>query len=631
MNLQNNYSLNNRPAYRSYSNTGSVQAQIGQQFPYVINPAAHWQMPSMDLNAQAANTLRYLNNLNGKVYPNATTSTVAQTQTSNNSKTAWKNDLRELFHENKAVIYAMVMRTFNAKDQNGNGLIDTNNGEQTGTFLNAIERLDELKSLGINTLHVLPIHPPGKKGAMGIAGSVYAPLSYLEVDSKLDDPNSPLGVKEEAKLFMQEAHKRGIRVMLDLPSCASIDLYESQPELMAIDAQGNPKVPQGWQDIRMFSAWKDAEQRKLNNPLLDMHKKFVDLSIELGFDGIRADVARAKPVEFWAELIDYARSKDPNFAFLAESYTYEDASPIANIPADRPEELLKVGFDSYYGQYHIFNQMKNAKEFHDNMILNLEMSRNLPPNKSLIGSFATHDDKSPMANGGVLYSNLTTGLQATLPMTNPYFVTGFESGDRYLYPYKDKTSANSDTDSNKFIVHPEMLDIFNYSRKPGGKHPEVGQFMSKMFKTRKQYEDVITEGSYIPLKVQGNKNDQIIAYARHLNGKTLLVIANKDVNAKQTGQVSIPTLKSSQLLVDVAPHSGLYSKYTSQKDAVNVELAPAAFHVFEIQTPDIEKHIDKIYRQNLLLTDRVTTPPKKVFKTSGQYALDLYNKTKTSR
>ncbi|OGI03685.1 MAG: hypothetical protein A2104_04300 [Candidatus Melainabacteria bacterium GWF2_32_7] len=626
MSLQNNYGLNYRPpVYQSYSNSGNVQATINQR------PAQQPEIRQVEQlsanNKSQINTNKFINN---RVYSGYPVYPVANTQLSklnNNLKTNWKNDLRELFHENKAVVYALVMRTFNAKDKNKNGLID--NGEQSGTFLNAIERLDELKSLGINTLHILPIHPPGKKGAMGTAGSVYAPLDYLSVDPKLDDPANPLGVKEEAKLFMQEAHKRGIRVMLDLPSCASIDMYEAQPELMAIDTQGNPKVPQGWQDIRMFAPWKDKEKGQLNEALLDMHKKFVDLSIELGFDGIRADVARAKPVEFWDKLINYARTKDPNFAFLAESYTYEDASPIANIPADRPEDLLKVGFDSYYGQYHIFNQMKNAKDFHDNMILNLEMSRKLPPNRSLLGSFATHDDKSPMSNGGSLYCNLTTGLQATLPMTNPYFVTGFESGDRYLYSYKDKTSPKSDTDSNKCIVHPEMLDIFNYSRKPGGEHPEIGQFMSKMFKLRKQHEDVITEGSYIPLKASGNKNDQIIAYARHLNGKTLLVIANKDVNARQSGNINVPGLKSTQPLVNLAPHSGLYSKYSIHKGAVKVDLAPAGFHVFEIDTPNIENQVDKVYKQNLFLRQRIVT--EGVFKTPTQCALELYNKIKNNR
>ena len=275
----------------------------------------------------------------------------------------YKNNLRSMFQNNQAVIYAMVPRTFNAKDNNGNRLIEEELGEEKGTFINMIERLDELKSYGINTLHWLPVNPPGKIAAKGSAGSVYAPKDYLAIDPALDDPNNPKSVYEEAKEAINECHKRGIKVMIDLPSCMSVDLYDARPDLRAEDAQGNPKTPEGWEDIRMFGPWADADKRILNPDLMKYHKDFIDMCLDLGIDGIRADVARAKPVEFWDELISYARSKDPEFGFLAETYVYEDASPMKNMPADRPEELLESGFDTYYGQYHIFPSWK-AKDFH---------------------------------------------------------------------------------------------------------------------------------------------------------------------------------------------------------------------------------------------------------------------------
>ena len=67
-------------------------------------------------------------------------------------------------------------------------------------------------------------------------------------------------------------------------------------------------------------------------------------------DGVRADVSRAKPTEFWDIIIPYSRQKDPEFGWLAETYTYEDASPQLNMEKDRPEDALRAGFDSYYGQ-----------------------------------------------------------------------------------------------------------------------------------------------------------------------------------------------------------------------------------------------------------------------------------------
>ena len=89
------------------------------------------------------------------------------------------NDLRQTFLSNKAIIMAINIRTFNAKDTDKSGIIEEN--EERGNFLNAIERLDEIKELGINTLHVLPINPTGKIKALGTAGSVYAPTSLTEI------------------------------------------------------------------------------------------------------------------------------------------------------------------------------------------------------------------------------------------------------------------------------------------------------------------------------------------------------------------------------------------------------------------------------------------------------------------
>ena len=130
--------------------------------------------------------------------------------------------------------------------------------------------------------------------------------------------------------------------MLDLPSCASVSWFESEPELMAFGRNGEEKTPQGWADIRMFEPWDDETKRTLNPKLLEMHKQYVDACIDLGLDGIRADVARAKPPEFWDILIPYSREKDPEFGGLGETYTYECASPQVNMPYDRPEDSLRA-------------------------------------------------------------------------------------------------------------------------------------------------------------------------------------------------------------------------------------------------------------------------------------------------
>lgn len=104
-----------------------------------------------------------------------------------------------------------------------------------------------------------------------------------------------------------------------------------------------------------------------------------------------------------------------------------------------------------------------------------------------------------MSHGGAVYCNLTSGLEATLPMLNPYFVDGFQSGDNYDYSYRDKYSTETSTDNHEMTVHQNKLDIFNLSRKPGGDEPEIGKFMTSALKFRDEYADVVKRGSYIVL------------------------------------------------------------------------------------------------------------------------------------
>ena len=541
----------------------------------------------------------------------------------------YKNNLKSMFLNNEARILGVIIRTMNAQDTDGNELIQGD--EKSGNLINAIDRLDEIKNTGFNTLHILPIHPTGKTNAMGTAGSVYAPLDFLKIDPEIVDENPPEKyrkrieeiyfeltgkkltkmdkndpdvAKAQCKLFIEECHKRNIKAMLDLPSCGSVDFAKNNPEMMAVDAKGKEKVPQGWQDIRMLKPFKNEKTRELNEPVLDLHKKYVDMCIELGFDGIRADVGRAKPVEFWNVIINYSHAKDPQFAWLAETYTHEDASPQLNMPYDRPQELLEVGFDSYYGQYHIFNEWTKANQLYDYVKENIDMNNAIGKPKSLIGSFATHDDSSPMLYGGAPWVMFTSILQSMLPQINPYMIDGTQTGDFYMYPYDHAIVRDTETNNHECTVHTGRIDIFNKSRKPGGKFPEIENVIKTAFSLRdnkynetnknsnvklhmQNAKDVITKGSFIVLP---SNNPEIISFARHKDGKTLLFIGNRNVNRPVGGKITIPGLKAEQKFNNLMPKYGEECKFQNNKDgSVTVELGTSRACIFEIDDAEIEK------------------------------------------
>lgn len=118
-----------------------------------------------------------------------------------------------------AVIYNMFVRTTCAFDHNRNGKLDLPLNEEgwreTGTFLKAMALLPYVRSLGANTVHLLPITAIGSDGNKGTLGSPYAIRNPNELDVNLSEPKLGLGAEEEFRMFVDSAHHLGIRVVVE--------------------------------------------------------------------------------------------------------------------------------------------------------------------------------------------------------------------------------------------------------------------------------------------------------------------------------------------------------------------------------------------------------------------------------
>ncbi len=90
-----------------------------------------------------------------------------------------------------AIFYEIFVRSF--YDTDGNGI---------GDFNGITQKLDYLQQLGINTIWLMPIHPsPSYHG--------YDVINYYAV-------NSEYGTMADFKNLLNEAHKRGIHIVIDL-------------------------------------------------------------------------------------------------------------------------------------------------------------------------------------------------------------------------------------------------------------------------------------------------------------------------------------------------------------------------------------------------------------------------------
>ena len=484
----------------------------------------------------------------------------------------WHNDLRTLFLRNSAVIYTINMRTFSAKDKNGNELIDEN--EESGNFINAIDELDNLTKMGINTLHILPITPVGKIKAFGTAGSLYAISGFDSINPQITSKEVSSNGIMQAKRFISECHKRNIRVIVDLPSCGSYDLFVEHPEYFVKDENNNPVIPLDWTDVRLFNC---GDEKKTNEDLFILHKKFIDMVISIGADGVRADVARLKSAKFWSELVKYTRTKDPEFLFLAEAsnlWTESVSKYALNTPVDK---LFNAGFDGYLGSYVELKNMKTAKEFISTVQNDLKLFKKYDNEKTAVGAFSTHDEISPILINGAAFSKMIIWLNTTLPL-NSYYIDGFPTGDTYNYQWANKVATKSQTDDEYYFTHNGKIDIFNLSRKPGGKDYTILDEFVMANKFKNYYAHDLYNAKFVPLKTT---NPSVFAYARVANNRSIIVIGNLDFKTSQDTIVKVPKFKPTKKVLNLRVSQSLKNEYLNGK--IKTTLKPGDIQVLMIK------------------------------------------------
>jgi len=193
-----------------------------------------------------------------------------------------------------------------------------------GNFDGITARLDELKDLGVNILWLMPIHPLGEKMRKGTLGSPYAVRDYYAI-------NPDYGTEADLKRLVAGAHKRGLKVIIDLVAnhTAWDSVLMQHPEFYKHDASGKIVPPvKEWTDV----AGLNYQNPKLREYMIDMLKHWVDPAT-FDLDGFRCDVAYEVPTSFWEEARAELVKVKPDIFLLAE--------------ASKPELLLKA-FDADY-------------------------------------------------------------------------------------------------------------------------------------------------------------------------------------------------------------------------------------------------------------------------------------------
>lgn len=180
-----------------------------------------------------------------------------------------------------AVLYECNIRQFSA----------------TGDFAGVQAQLPRLHDLGVDVLWLMPIHPIGVERRKGSLGSPYSVRDYFAV-------NPDFGTIEDLKNLVNEAHKLGLKVILDwVPNHTSWDSewMKSHPEYFTryngnftnpLNEHGEPIAD--WSDICDLD-FQQPGTRKAMIEAMQFWLKTADI------DGYRVDMAGLVPNDFWAE------------------------------------------------------------------------------------------------------------------------------------------------------------------------------------------------------------------------------------------------------------------------------------------------------------------------------------------
>mgnify|MGYP001066613132 FL=1 len=195
-----------------------------------------------------------------------------------------------------------------------------------GDFQGVLEKLDYLRGLGVETLYFNPIFEAAENHRYGTA-------DYSQVDPML-------GGNEDFSQLCREAHKRGMRVILDgvFNHTGFVSRYFNgngfYPEVGASQSEDSPYRP--WFNFtqwpRKYESWWGIYSLPAVNEGNPSYRDFIFGSedsvvrrwLRAGADGWRLDVADELPDDFVHGIHAAARAEKPDAVLIGE--VWEDGS-----------------------------------------------------------------------------------------------------------------------------------------------------------------------------------------------------------------------------------------------------------------------------------------------------------------
>jgi alpha-amylase len=430
--------------------------------------------------------------------------------------------------QDEMIYFIMVDRFYNGDNSNDYEVnINDPKAYHGGDFKGITEKLDYIKDLGFTAILLTPIVKNEPRGYHG-----YWTEDFYDVEEHF-------GTLEDFKQLVQEAHKRDIKVILDLVvnhtgykhpwvnDPTKQDWFHERKDIRNLDKQEDVETGQllGLPDL----AQENPEVKKY---LLDMAKWWIT---ETDIDGYRLDTVKHVPKWFWEEFSKEVKSVKEDFFLIGEVW-HDDPRYVA--------AYGETGIDSFVDHL-LFNEMVRVFKAPNQSLSRLETiwARNKASyeNPHVLGSFIDNHDNVRFTREALL-NKQRPETRIKLALTYMYGAPGIPI---VYYGTEIAMDGAEDPDNRKYMkfrADPVLID-----------------YISKLAKIRSQFPS-ITHGDFEMLYEEKG----MAVFKRTYGNETTILAIN---NSTETRSATFPVDKIGEgkqlqgLLVDqlVRPDQSSFS------------------------------------------------------------------------
>ena len=475
------------------------------------------------------------------------------------------------FDWDEAVVYFMMTdRFFDGNESNNTASGTDTYGDNPGLyhggdFAGVTAKLDYLQDLGVNTIWLTPI-------VKNIAGVTVTDEGKEDVPynaayhgywaSDFTKLNPTMGTTEEFKTMISEAHKRGMRIMVDIVVNHAGYGTESTFADMLRDKSVSEGDIKSWQSGLPDFATEKADVRA---KLVEWQTSWMK---DYGVDYFRVDTVKHVDSTTWAALKNSTTEVNPSFKMIGEYYGAGYASNGSTLGSGQMDADLDFDFNDQATSF-VSGNISSVEKF-------LSARNSALNNAYMTGQFlSSHDEdgfKASLMNGKQYTEDEATSaalVAATLQLTAkgiPVIYYGEEVGLSGLnnYPYQ---TNRYDMDFSK-----ATKDNVTY------------QHYKNLLSIRNAYTDVFARGSRTV--VAGSDEEGYDVVSRSYGGTTLYVGMNIKDTAKE---VKVPvSLAAGTEVKDL--YSG--ATYTVGSDKTVAVTIPAAKDGGTVILAEVKKTVD---------------------------------------